>query len=301
VPIDLAIRAVEGMPRVTLQEWGYHFEYLNYYSAVNDIPFLAENRDLWHDRPAPPAVVGNLSSQLELMSQLSSYFGELADVPLDPQPGPPAYHWRNDFWGDVDAAAHYALFRREKPQRVIEIGSGWSSLLMAEALARNEEEGAPPATVHQIEPFPRTELLRALPSHWVLHETILQRASLDIFTSLRPGDVCFFDGSHVARAGSDVNWFFFEIVPRLQPGVLIHVHDIFWPSDYPDEWILDRVQTWNEQYLVQAFLMFNQEFEVLLCNSALADRYKAELASLLEGTKGKPNGVSLWLRRRSDV
>src|SRR6185295_10158012 len=101
------------------------------------------------------------------------------------------------------------------------------------------------------------------------HEVMLQRAPFELFEALGEGDVCFYDGSHVSRAGSDVNWFFFEVVPRLAPGVLVHVHDIFWPTDYPDQWIVARGQTWNEQYVLQAFLMYNRDFEPLVVNSAV--------------------------------
>ncbi|HSK50813.1 MAG TPA: class I SAM-dependent methyltransferase, partial [Solirubrobacterales bacterium] len=208
-------------------------------------------------------------------------------------------HWRNDFWSHMDAILHYGLLRELKPRRVIETGCGWSSLLMARALARNEEEGAPRTVVDQVEPYPRKELLSALPDHWTLHETILQRAPLELFESLQEGDVCFYDGSHVARAGSDVVWFFFEILPRLAPGVIAHVHDVFWPSDYPDDWIFERGQTWNEQYVLQAFLMYNREFQPLLCNKAVVTEHSSRLQELLAELPVEHHGGSIWMRRAS--
>lgn len=292
-----ALEVLKRVPPMELQGMGYHLQRADYYSGLNDLWFLSENRDLWHDRPLPPGVEWDLEAQLGEVRKFAPHIAELADVPLEAPPGPPRYHWRNDFWGDADAIVHYGLLRSAKPRRVVEVGSGWSSLLMARALARNEEEGEAPAVVDQVEPFPRKELLSALPEHWSLHETILQRAPLEPFEALRAGDVCFYDGSHVARAASDVVWFFFEVVPRLAPGVLVHVHDVFWPADYPDEWVFDRAQTWNEQYLLQAFLMYNREFEPLICNAAVADRYPAELSELFSGTEAKPHGVSVWLRR----
>jgi predicted O-methyltransferase YrrM len=297
ISVDQAIEALRQVPPLELQRRGYHFQRCDYYSGLNDLSFLAENPDLWHDRSLPPGMSWDLKAQLEAVAALAPYTVELADVPWDPPEGPPRYHWKNDFWGDADAVVHYGLLRSRKPRRVVEIGSGWSSLLMSRALSRNEAEGAPPATVDQVEPFPRHELLSALPSGWVLHETILQRAPLEIFSELEDGDVCFFDGSHVARTASDVVWFFFEVIPRLRPGVLIHVHDIFWPSDYPDEWIFGRAQTWNEQYLLQAFLMYNRDFRPLICNAALAHHHKAELSELFAGTKAEAHGVSVWLER----
>jgi predicted O-methyltransferase YrrM len=280
-----------------VQDRGYHFQVRDYYSALNDLSFLSANWDLWHERAMPPGVDWDLDGQLTELRSMSRFFAELADIPDDAPSGPPAYHWDNPFWRGADAKVQYGLLRSRKPSRVIEVGCGWSSLLMADALARNQAEGSQPTVVDQIEPHPRTELLSALPDDWTRHEVILQRAELSLFESLGPGDVCFYDGSHVARAGSDVAWFFFEVLPRLKPGVLVHVHDVFWPGDYPDEWIFERGQTWNEQYVLQAFLMYNREFEPLICNAALFALRKDAVEALYRGTPDSSHGVSVWLRR----
>ncbi len=300
-PVALAIETLRETPVAEIQRRGFHFQARDFYSALNDLAFLEENRDLWHERPLPRGVDWDLEAQLEAVRRIAPYAHELADVPQEMPPGPPRYHWRNNFWSGLDALVQYGLLREAKPSRVVEIGCGWSSLLMAEALARNEAEGAAAATVDQIEPYPRKELLSALPDHWSLHEAILQRAPLEPFEALGEGDVCFYDGSHVARAGSDVVWFFSEIVPRLAPGVLVHVHDVFWPSDYPDPWIFERGQTWNEQYVLQAFLMYNREFEPLIANSAVLTAYPAEMEELLGSLPTVLNGGSFWMRRRSTV
>jgi predicted O-methyltransferase YrrM len=298
VSIDLAIETLAAAPVREVQDHGYHFQPRDYYSALNDLPFLEENWDLWHERPLPPGIDWDIDAQLDEVRRIAPYLGELQDVPMAAPDGPPAYHWENDFWRGADAMVHYGLLRHVKPRRVVEIGAGWSSLLMADALDRNHEEGRALVEVDQIEPYPRTELLSALPPHWTLHEVILQRANLEIFDSLEAGDICFYDGSHVARAGSDVVWFFFEVLPRLKPGVLVHVHDIFWPADYPDEWIFERGQTWNEQYVLQAFLMYNNAFEPILCNSLLFHKKKQILEDLYRGTRETQySGVSVWLRK----
>jgi len=299
-PVARAIATLRETPVAEIQRRGFHFQARDYYSALNDIAFLEENPDLWHDRPLPRGVDWDLAAQLEVVRRIAPYAKELADVPQDMPPGPPRYHWRNNFWSGLDAMAQYGLLREAKPSRVVEIGCGWSSLLMAAALARNEPEGAA-TTVDQIEPYPRKELLSALPSHWTLHEAILQRAPLEPFEALGEGDVCFYDGSHVARAGSDVVWFFAEVIPRLAPGVIVHLHDIFWPSDYPDPWIFERGQTWNEQYVLQAFLMYNREFEPLLSNTAVLSAYPAEMEELLGSLPTVLNGGSFWMRRGSAV
>jgi predicted O-methyltransferase YrrM len=300
VTIDQAVEVLAAASVDEIQSRGYHFQRRDYYSALNDLPFLRDNWDVWHDRPLPRGVEWDVDAQLEQVRRISRYFAELADIPMDPPAGSPRYHWRNDFWRGADAIVQYGLLRAVKPRRVVEIGAGWSSLLLAEALQRNAGEGAEQAAVDQVEPYPRTELLSALPSHWKLDEAMLQRADLALFESLEAGDVCFYDGSHVARAGSDVVWFFFEVLPRLRPGVWVHVHDIFWPADYPDEWIFERGQTWNEQYVLQAFLMYNSAFEPVICNSMLFQRRRSALEEMFSGVpETQHSGVSVWLRRTS--
>jgi SAM-dependent methyltransferase/predicted O-methyltransferase YrrM len=296
-PVDRAIETLRQTPVAEVQRRGFHFQARDFYSALNDIAFLEENRDLWQGRPLPRGIDWDLDAQLETVRRIAPYAHELEGVPQDMPPGPPRYHWRNDFWNGLDALVQYGLLREAKPSRVVEIGCGWSSLLMAEALSRNEAEGTR-ADVDQIEPYARKELLSALPAHWNLHETILQRAPLELFEALGEGDVCFYDGSHVARAGSDVVWFFSEVIPRLAPGVIVHVHDVFWPSDYPEPWILERGQTWNEQYVLQAFLMYNREFEPLLGSSAVSSAYPDEVNELLGSLPTDMTGGSLWMRRR---
>jgi methyltransferase family protein len=297
-PLDQAIEVLATASTREVQDRGYHFQRRDYYSALNDLPFLTENWDLWHNRPAPPGIEWDFDAQLEEVRRIAPYCAELADVPFDPPPGRPIYHWNNDFWRGGDALIHYGLLRNIRPSCVVEVGTGWSSLLMAEALERNAREGAPPAVVNQIEPYPRKELYSGLPSDWALHEAILQRADLRLFDSLGPGDICFYDGSHVARAASDVIWFFFEVLPRLRSGVLVHIHDICWPADYPDEWILERGQTWNEQYVLQAFLMYNSDFKPLICNSLLFHNRRESVEALFrEVPETQKSGSSVWLRR----
>ena len=298
--IAAAIEVLKSAPKVEIQWQGYDFQEFGYYSPVNELDFLSSNRDLWHDRALPVGIEWDFDAQLAELARIAPLAGELRDVP-DPAPaGPPAYHWENDFWRGIDALVHYSLLRHRKPARVVEIGTGWSSLLMARALGANEAEGSPATQVTQIEPYPREELLASLPSHWTSQVLPLQRADLSAFEALEAGDVCFYDGSHVSKIASDVNWFFFEVLPRLKPGVLVHLHDIFWPEDYPDEWVMKRGQTWNEQYVLQAFLMYNPQFRVVLANHALVHLHPGAVNAAFGDITPLGTGGSVWLERVSD-
>ena len=296
-PVGDAIETLRSTPIAEVQRRGWHFEPRDFYSALNDFEFLEANRDLWHDRPMPAGIDWDLDGEIAKLRQIAPFAAELADVPEEMPDGPPRFHWHNNFWTGLDAFSQYCLMRDAKPRRVVEIGCGWSSLLLAQALAKNEAKGAPQVVVDQVEPYPRTELLAALPDHWNLHEAILQRAPLSLFEELGDGDVCFYDGSHVAKPGSDVVWFFAEVLPRLKPGVLIHLHDVFWPAEYPDQWIFERGQTWNEQYVLQAFLMYNGDFKPLLCNPALMAYRHQDLTELFAAVAPISGSGSLWMRR----
>jgi predicted O-methyltransferase YrrM len=294
--IDAAIESLRQVGFARLQTLGWHFQRCDFYSPLNDVAFLRQNRDLWiaHE---PAGIDLDLDRQLAVAREVSRFVEELRDVPAHSD-DPAVYHWQNNFWNNADALVQYGMIRARKPRRVIEIGCGWSSLLLARATTTNEAEGSHRTEVTQIEPYPRREVMARLPSHWTLHECILQRAPLEAFDTLADGDILFYDGSHCSKVASDVNWFFFRILPRLQAGVLIHLHDIFFPKEYPEPWIFDLGQTWNEQYVLQAFLMDNPRYQVELCNSHLCHHRGEELKELYRGV-APYWGCSIWIRKLS--
>jgi hypothetical protein len=124
----------------------------------------------------------------------------------------------------------------------------------------------------------------------------IEEVELDVFARLGSNDVLFIDSSHVVRCGGDVNYLFLEVIPRLAPGVIVHVHDVFLPRDYPEEWLKEELRFWSEQYLLQAFLAFNAEFEVLLSVNHLSHRHWSELRDTFPNAQG---GGSFWMRRKS--
>lgn len=288
----VAIETLKQTPFVEIQRAGYHFQANDYYSPLNDVDFLKNNLDLWKDRPSPSVIDWNIEDQLVTAQKIGNFAEELRDVPENHTEEKIEFCWNNPMWSNADALVQYGLLRELKPKRIVEVGCGWSSLMMQRALERNET----PCQVIQVEPFPNPALFKSFPKDWLLHQTSLQRAPFEIFESLQGGDVCFYDGSHCSKAASDVNWFFFEILPRLAPGVIIHIHDIFLPSDYPDTWIFERGQTWNEQYLLQAFLMNNHDYQILIANAFLCKANKKALDEFYRGVR-PISGGSFWMKK----
>jgi predicted O-methyltransferase YrrM len=281
---------VAAGPRA-VQDAGYHLQPNDFYTPLNDLAFLEANRDLWTGVPALDAIAWEPDRQLAVAAEVGQFVEELRDVP-ERSAVVGEFCWDNGFWNNSDALVQYGLVRSRQPRRYVEIGCGWSSLLLARALARNT--GA--CSVDLVEPYGNEALLATLPATWTRHRTILQRAPFALVDRLDAGDVLFYDGSHCAKVGSDVNWFFFRVLPRVRPGVLIHLHDIFLPDDYPEEWIFERGQTWNEQYLLQAFLMHNSAYRIVIANRYLFRLRGDELARHYRGVQ-PTYGCSFWLEK----
>ncbi len=171
------------------------------------------------------------------------------------------YSPRNGAFEDVDADALYLMVRGGKPGRIVEIGSGFSSCCILDALSRNAAEGHP--CVYRIwDPFPLDDLVQHL-CEGTLVRAGAQGFSLESAAELGAGDILFIDSSHVAKYGSDVIHLLLRVVPSLRAGVIVHVHDVFLPHDYPMKFIEHDRNYWNEHYLVQAMLYKNSRYRVL--------------------------------------
>jgi predicted O-methyltransferase YrrM len=289
----------EGIRR-TFSLWeqlGFHVTPNHFYQPIPDTRRLPET--LWTRRSEMVGVDLGEPAQLALLAELSAaYEREWAEFPAEPGPDPWRFHFGNVFFESVDAEIYHGLIRRHRPRRIVEIGSGSSTYLAAQAVCRNEAEGHPCDLV-AIEPYPNPVLSRGFPGLTRLVTAQLQSIPLDEFTTLGDGDVLFIDSSHVLRIGSDVQYEFLEILPRLRPGVLVHVHDVFLPDEYPRGWVMDEHRFWNEQYLLQAFLAFNRAFEVVWAGSFMNARHSGLLAAAIPSYRqGETVPGSFWMRRR---
>ncbi len=230
----------------------------------------------------------------DLISSMTAWRDEPIEGPFEGM-SDIRYDYRNGTYGGYDAALLYGFVRLLKPRRILEVGSGNSTLVVLRALARNRAEGA--ACDHVcIEPFEMPWLERA--GVTVLRERA-EVLGLAPFERLADGDLLFIDNSHIIRPQGDVLFVVQEVLPRLAQGVTVHIHDMFTPRDYPARWLLDRMLFWNEQYLVETFLACNSDFRILFpANHAwrthpeIFDSLRPELAH----SESMPP-TSLWLRR----
>lgn len=248
---------------------------------------LKADRDL-------PGIDFNEKAQAELLKEFH-YSEELSCIPFH-QEEPYAYYYDNPNYGVGDGEILYSMIRRFKPRTVLEIGSGYSTLIANMAIKKNEDEGVSCSHVC-IEPYEMPWLEKT--GVKVIREK-LEDVGKDIFDTLHENDILFIDSSHIIRPQGDVIVEYLEILPLLQKGVIIHIHDIFTPKDYPKEWIEGFVRLWNEQYLLEAFLSHNEKFEIILANNYMKHHHFSLLSQkcpwLAKYPEVEPGGF--WIMRR---
>ncbi len=281
VPVRAARHALflaQSQPELS-DRWGYHIRPIHYYEPLPD--FRSITPEQTQRKREYPAIDFRRDEQLRLLGELEPYGRELPESDLV-----------NDYFSGLDAVVYYSLIRRLKPRRIIEIGGGYSTRIAGKALAANQS-----GRLTCIEPYPEERLNgSAFGVHLVTKR--VEELEVGFFSALEANDVLFIDSSHTVKFGSDVCYEFLEILPALKRGVWVHVHDIFFPHDYPAEWLLERRLALNEQYLLEAFLSFNHDFEIALSNYGLSLECPNEAARLW------PNRVSsgaapssFWMRR----
>jgi predicted O-methyltransferase YrrM len=206
-----------------------------------------------------PGIAWNVAGQLQFLTELR-YAAEIADLTA-PAAARTEFRLNNGSFESGDAEYLYQLIRAKKPKRIIEIGSGHSTLIAQRAVRRNREEiGGYECDHICIEPFEAPWLEQA--GVTVIRERV-ESVDTGLFARLATDDLLFIDSSHMIRPQGDVVTEYLEVLPSLRPGVLVHVHDVFSPRDYLREWVVDRMWLWNEQYLLEAFLTHNDSWQVV--------------------------------------
>jgi hypothetical protein len=211
------------------------------------------------------------------------------------------YYVDNGFFEAVDGEVLYCMIRHFKPERVYEVWSGYSTMLAAQGLLDNQKGGGPQGQLVAFEPSPAANLRRGFPGLSKLVANKVEDIPQTVFQELGHGDILFLDSSHVVRIGGDVQYEFLEILPNLKPGVVVHVHDIFLPAEYPKKLILRQRRFFSEQYLLQAFLTFNNQFEVLWASSFMHLNHPDLLEKAFNSYKRDSRWPgSFWIRRISN-
>jgi hypothetical protein len=275
------------------EEQGFHITPVHFYHPIPDTRALPEST--WTRPSGMAGLEMNDELQLDLLRNCFPRFrAEYENFATSAPAEPDRFYFDNGRFSGTDALVAYCMVRHFRPQTIIEIGSGYSSLISGEAAARNGN-----AALVCVEPFPLDFLKRGFPGLRSLIRLKAEDLDLEFFDQLHTGDILFIDSSHTVKIGGDVNYLFLEVLPRLNPGVIVHVHDISLPFDYRREWVIDECRFWTEQYLLQAFLAFNSDFEILFANNYIASRYLKDFQKVFPKSPWWGGG-SFWMRRKID-
>ena len=243
---------------------GFHITPAHFYQPIPSTKDLILDKERIWRKSELVGIDMNDELQLKFLHEIfPKYYNEYAKFAMNKDKRRFGYdfYFGNVAFESVDAEVLYCMIRHFKPSKVIEIGSGFSTLLIAQASRYNRKEGKDLELI-VIDPYPR-KVIENLPEISSLIKKRVQEIDFGFFQQLVSGDILFIDSSHVIKTGSDVNYLYLEALPRLKEGVVVHAHDIFIPMEYPEDWVLREHRFWTEQYLLQAFLIYNFAFEIL--------------------------------------
>ena len=259
-----------------LDRLGIHVLPKHYYSPVADYAWLFKNQHLWARRADMTDVDWNLQQQMAwLKSTCQPYLAEVQGLTdyndaVEASFGPG--------YGPIESQVLHCFVRTFNPRRIVEVGSGISTFCMARALKRNANENRSIAAVFCIEPYPSPTLKNF--SEVSLQKSRVQEVDLSYFDRLESGDLLFIDSSHAVKTGSDVPFLYLEVIPRLKPGIFIHIHDIYLPYIYPRD-TLNHFWNWQETVILLALLKGNAHLKTLCCLSALHYDRREDISRIL--------------------
>jgi hypothetical protein len=257
----------------------------HFYSPVPQLEELPP--DTFQRRSPLPGIAWDMDRYQSLLRDLAPLLTEFTP--------PPGFFWDNPMYGPVESEILYALVRRHKPNRIVELGSGFSSLIIAAGCRKNASEGEHCRYV-AFDPFARDFVKEGIDGMDSLGAVGATEVRQEEFEALAESDILFIDTTHTVKVGGDVNRVLLEVLPKLASGVLVHVHDIFLPYEYPREFF-EKQLFWQEQYLLQGLLAENPSLEVLFPAYAVV-RERPDLIKALIPMHERPSGPgAFWIRR----
>jgi hypothetical protein len=290
VPILQKLARSKGAVRQLLEESGVHVLPCNFYSGIPSTLEI-ENSFEYAGTEAPfsnPEVFSREDMRKALVN-LIPFAAEFDPPRSGDEENCSEYFWENSQFGYSDALSYYALIRQLKPAQIVEIGSGFSSLVAKKAL---EDNGT--GRLDCIEPYPR-HFLKSL-SGLTLHEKPVQSiSSTSLNKMLRDGDILFIDSTHTVKNGSDCVHLYLRLLPEIKRDIYVHVHDVFLPYAFPKHWHTDHHLFWTESYLLYAFLLDNPKTSVVFASNFNAHEFPTEMERFMGG-KAAPGGASIWFR-----
>lgn len=282
--------------------WGSLPMAVNYYSPVPDLEDL-ERRKVWDQQSSLVGIDLRPKAQIELLLKLGQEFGDECNWSSNPQADPYQFYTENGTFSFGCAASTHCILRYFKPRHVVEIGSGNSSRVISKALAPNAKGCGEKIEYIVVDPYPGSMVENGLMGLTQLIKERVESLDVGFFDKLGKNDVLFIDSGHTVRIGGDVNYLILDVLPRLGSGVIVHFHDIGLPYEYSKVYATNaRFRVfWTEAYLLQAFLCYNDQFEILLAmNYLMAEHAEAFRAAfpLYNPLRHRAGSGSFWIQRK---
>jgi len=284
---------------------GYHITPVQFYESVPDTRDF--KRNIFENDSNLLGIEINEQGQINLLEDFQQkYKNEYSEFRYGKSENKNDFYFYNNSFETVDAEILYCMIRKYKPQRIIEIGSGFSTLLTARAIRQNRiEDSKYICELICIEPYP-SEWIEKIPEVKKIIKSKVENIQLSEFENLKENDILFIDSSHVINIYNDVCFEYLDVLPSLNIGVIVHIHDILMPQKYSESWY-EQKYFWNEQYLLQAFLAFNTSFSVMWSGNYMHLKYPTKLDNAFisyskfksnkDRTKNKQGHKSFWIQR----
>jgi len=271
------------------EKYGFSIVPSNFYSNIPSIKDVMESFEYRGDGYLyDQHGLFNKEGMLNILSMLNKYSKEFNPATKGSETDCRKFFWENSQFSFSDAMAYYAFVRAYKPNRIFEIGSGFSTLVAIDAINKNKI-----GEITCIEPFPRN-FLESLDVKLIRKK--VQDISVDeLIAPIENGDFLFIDSTHTVKLGSDCLKIYLDLIPRIKKNIFIHVHDIFLPYAMPKSWATDLHIYWTEQYLLLAFLIDNPKIEIMFGSKYHEEKNYAALNCFMGG-KWAPGGSSFWFK-----
>lgn len=271
----------------------------HFYSTIPSVDDIKKNNLRKYEEEIISDIDLNENFQFQLLKNSKSHYDKIPYSFVD-EVDSLRYKLKDAQYRYSDVIFLFSIINEYKPKKIIEIGSGYSSAVMMDT---NDLFFNSQIDLTFIEPYPENRLLNLIKkddyNSVQIIKGFIQDIDLNMFDKLEENDILFIDSSHVSKLGSDLNHIIFNILPVLKPGVLIHFHDIFYPFELPKKWISERNWFWNENYIIRAFLMNNNNYKMILFNSYLHFRKKQWLEENMPVClKGAEETGSLWIQKK---
>lgn len=288
-PILQRLMWANSTTRAKIQKYGVNVLPVNFYSSTPSLDEIEASYEYASD--VPPYLNDRLFNESEFRQTLEKLlvFAKEFDPPIDGEEETcQRFFWGNSQFSYSDAMSYYCFLRLLRPTTVLEIGSGFSTLVALEAVKKNGS-----GTIHCVEPFPRRFLEKTNVSLYKKRAQDIGQEFLN--DTLRDGDVLFIDSTHTVKTGSDCLHIYLRLLPEIRRNIYVHVHDVFLPFGLPKDWLLERQIFWTEQYLLLAFLIDNPKTSVVYGSNFNA-KWHAPLMEKLMGGKYPAGGGSVWFK-----